>query len=416
MTRLPTQPDVIVVGAGTAGLSAAHTMRQRGLEVVVVEAASRAGGRCFTDTTLFETPFDVGGSWLHSAPINPLARLAEETGTVLHKAGWDWTWVVEGDRRLTGAETQDYGRYHRDMWTAVEKAGDGPEDMTPAAALPASRWTDTAGHWIAQMQGADCDVTSARDAARYDAARGDWLVEGGLGAFVARLFADVPVRLNCPVREIDTTGPRVRAVTSGGTIEADQLVLTVSTGVLRAEAIRFTPALPAAKLAALENLPNGLLNKIGLEFDPDWQEAHQGQMADYRPSPEEFCTLLFGFFDSPLAVGFVAGRFADQLEAEGAGAATAFCLQALRDLFGNDVTKHVRRNSETAWRSNANALGSYSYARPGGADARSVLAQPVDDRLFFAGEATMPNTYATVHGAYLSGIAAADKVIAARDR
>ena len=414
MTRFPSNPDVIVVGAGTAGLAAANTLRQGGLDVLVLEAASRRGGRCYSDPTLFDSPFDVGGSWLHSAAINPLARLAEEKAARLHKAPWTPSWVTDDTKPLSDAEVTAYDIYQKSMWAAINRAGTGADDRPVAAALPDSPFQGTAQHLVAQMQGGDADVTSVQDVARYEDAPGDWLVEGGLGAFVASLFVDIPVKLDCPVREIDTSGTKVRATTPKGTVTADQLIITVSTGVLRAETITFTPPLPDRKVSALQQLPNGLLNKIGLDFQPEWQAAHQGQMADYRVGNDQFCALLFGFYDTNMAVGFVAGRFADLLETEGKGAATAFCLEALRAIFGNDVTKYIRRTTETAWRGNAHAFGSYSYALPGGADARPILAEAIDNRLFFAGEATVPSAYATVHGAYISGIKVGQQVLAQR--
>ena len=202
-------------------------------------------------------------------------------------------------------------------------------------------------------------------------------------------------------------------VTPEGTVQAKAVVVTVSTGVLAAERIEFSPALPPAKHAAISDLPMGLLNKVGFDFDPDWAGAHQGQMADHASGSDEFCTLLFGFFDTSLAVGFTAGRFGGQVEAAGPGAATDYCLQALRDIFGTDIDKYIRGSSETAWRGNPFTLGSYSYASPSCADARKVLAAPVDEKLFFAGEATMTDAYATVHGAYQSGLIVGGQVASA---
>ncbi len=410
MTPLPTNPDVIVVGAGAAGLSAAKALQAGGLDVIVLEAADHVGGRCITDTTTFSTPFDRGGSWLHSARINPLAKLAVEAGEDLHKGAWDWTWVHTPDGPLDAADVPAYSRYHEAMWDSIGKAGQGAEDMSVASALPSSPWRNTAIHWVAQMQGGDADVVSAMDVHRYADADGDWLVAGGLGAFVRRLHASVPVRTNCPVTKIDYSGGGVRVTTPDGVLRAKRLVLTVTTGVLAAEKIEFIPPLPPEKRAAVANLPMGLLNKVGIEFDPDWTGAHQGQMADYAAGGGAFSTLLFGFYDTSLAVGFLAGRNGAEAETQGPGAATDFCMQGLRAIFGADIDKHIVRTSETAWWGNPLTLGSYSYARPTGADARKTLAAPLDDHLFFAGEATMSDAYATVHGAWRSGVIAADAV------
>lgn len=410
MTPLPTNPDVIVVGAGSAGLSAAKALQTKGLDVIVLEADDHVGGRCITDTTTFSTPFDRGGSWLHSAPINPLARLAEDAGEDLHKGAWDWSWVHTPDGPLAAADVPAYGRDQEAMWESIKAAGQGGEDMSVASALPSSPWRDTAKHWIAQMQGGDADVVSAMDVSRYADAEGDWLVAGGLGAFVRRLHADVPVRLNCPVTKIDYSGGGVHVTTPDGVLQAKRLVLTVSTGVLAAEKIEFIPPLPPEKYAAVDQLPMGLLNKVGFEFEPTWAGAHQGQMADFAPGGDAFCTILFGFYGTSLTVAFLAGRNGAEVEAQGPGAATDFCMQGLRAIFGADIDKHILRTSETAWQGNPYTLGSYSYAKPSGADARTTLAAPLDDRVFFAGEATMPDAYATVHGAWRSGVIAADAV------
>lgn len=410
MTSLPSNPDVIVVGAGAAGMSAAKSLISKGFEVVVLEADDHVGGRCITSTSLFDTPFDLGGSWLHSAQANPLARLAEQKGIRLHKSPWEWVWTYANGRSLTTAEMPEYNQYHSDIWRAINHAGASTGDVSVETTLPPSPWKETAKHWVPQMLGADADVTSALDVHRYQDAEGDWLVAGGLGAFVRNLHSDVPVRLNCPVTKIDYSGAGVVAETPVGNLSAKSIIVTVSTGVLAAETIRFFPELPLAKQSAIHQLPCGLLNKIGIEFDPSWKQAQQGQTADYQKSGEAFCTLLFGFYDTSLAVGFVSGRFADLLESEGAGSATDFCLQGLKSVFGADVTKSIRRTHETAWRSQPNTLGAYSYALPGGANARTVLAEPIDDKVYFAGEATIPHAYATVHGAYQSGLDIAQKL------
>jgi monoamine oxidase len=265
---LPAHPDVIVVGAGAAGLSAAQSLRHAGIETVVLEAADYIGGRCVTDTTTFSVPFDRGGSWLHSAPINPLARLAEQTGAVLHKKPWISTWVHALGHRLSNDEVQAFQDYQDGLWPAIDAAGAHSGDQTTLSAMPKGRWAQTATHSIAQMLAADADVTSAKDSFNYAAAPGDWMVEGGLGAFVKRLHKDVPVYLNCPVTCIDYSGAGVKVTTPQGTLQADQLILTVSTGVLGAETIEFVPALPASKLAALEKLPGSVSKVVEIDFWP----------------------------------------------------------------------------------------------------------------------------------------------------
>jgi monoamine oxidase len=415
MTPLPQNPDVVVIGAGAAGLSAAKTLQDAGVEVLLLEAADHIGGRCVTDTTTFATPFDRGGSWLHAAPINPLARIAEDQGDVLHKSKWDWTRLHVEGAMASPEDVAAYKAYQDGMWDVINTRGGQHPDISIKDAMPKGRWRDTAIWWVPAMVGGDADVTSTQDSFNYAEAEGDWLIEGGLGAFVARLHEGVPVVLNCPVSQIDTSGKAIKLSTPKGDIKAAHVILTVSTGVLAAQTIAFVPPLPAAKQSAIQGLPNGLLNKVGIEFDPAWQQVTQGDMADYHAGGEAFCSLAFGFYDTPLAVGFIAGRFAADLEREGAGAATDFCLEALRATYGAAALKHVKRTDETAWRTNPLTYGSYSYATPSQSAARAVLAEPLEARLFFAGEATMKDTYSTVHGAYLSGQRAAAEVLAARE-
>ena len=410
VNSIPINPDVVVIGAGTSGLSAAKTLKSLGYSVVVVEADAHVGGRCITDRTTFQTPFDVGGSWLHSAASNPLARLAETYGVPLHKKAWDSTWVHSNGTTLTPEQVSEYAEYQTTMWQAINDAGSGADDISVEMSLPSSPWKNQVKNLVAPMLAGDPDVTSSADVYHFLEAEGDWLVEGGLGAFIHDLHIDVDVVLNCPVTEIDYSGAGVKIQTPKGLISARYAVVTVSTGVMAAEQIKFTPALPDWKQAAINSLPTGLLNKIGIEFNADWQEAHQGQSADYLVGDSDFCTLEFGFYDTSLAVGFVAGRFAEQLENAGPETATNFCIEGLKSTFGSNITKHIRKTTETAWNGNSFTHGSYSYARPGGAGARSYLAKTLDDKLFFAGEATMLNTQATVHGAYLSGKDVAQRV------
>jgi len=403
--------DVVIVGAGTAGLSAAKTLKKFGYSVIVLEAEAFVGGRCRTDNSTFKIPFDVGGSWLHSAKINPLARLAEKHGVCLHKENWDWTWIYSNGALLSPPQVKEYSKYHTSMWQEINKAGAEDIDQSVEETLPNSPWKKLVKNLIAPMLGADPDVVSSADVYQYADAKGDWLLAGGLGAFIKNLHSDVDVVINCPVSKIDYSGDGVKVESSAGSINAKYVILTVSTGVLAAEHIKFIPQLPKWKLEAINLLPTGLLNKIGLEFDTSWQGAQQGQVANYLVNDSDFCTINFGFYNTNLAVGFVAGRFAEQLENEGVGAATNFCLEGLKAIFGNNVTKYIHKTTETAWKGNLYTLGSYSYALPGSADARLLLSKTLADRLFFAGEATMLNAQATVHGAYLSGIEVAEKIV-----
>lgn len=409
--HVPGDPDVVIIGAGAAGLAAAQALMDAGKSVAVLEAGAAVGGRCFAETETFGVPFDRGGAWMHSAAINPLVPLAERAGFTIHKQEWAYGTVHTGERNLTEPEVSEYDAYLDSMWSAVDAPGPAGRDVALADLLPEGRWRDVARHWIAQYDARDADQIASGDRAAYEDAEGDWLLAEGLGTLIARLGSRVPVQLNCPVTAVDWSGKRIAVATPQGKIETDRVVLTVSTGVLAAERIAFTPQLPAAKLSAISDLPTGLLNKVGFLFDGTREDIPEGYLADYHAGGEQFFSILFGFCGTNLAVAFLAGRFGQEMEAQGKGAGTEFCLEGLRAMFGSGITKHIIKTDETAWMGNPLTLGSYSAAQPGRAHVRQVLAEPVNGRLFFAGEATIPRAYATVHGARLSGIDAANAIL-----
>jgi monoamine oxidase len=357
-------------------------------------------------------PFDRGGAWIHSAAINPLAPLAAKAGFTIHHQNLQVCRAHIGGRKLEASEVRAYDDYLGDMWTAIEEAAADGRDVAASEVLPQSPWREAAQHWISMYDAVDADQASTGDRAGYEHADEDWLLAEGLGALIAHLGAQVPVQLNCPATSVDWTGPRVAVTTPEGKVETDAVVVTVSTGVLAAGRIGFTPGLPDDKLQAIADLPMGLLNKVAFLFDAAHLGVADGEFADYHAGGAQFCNFALRLCGSDLSVGFVAGRFGQDLEAQGPGAATAFCIEGLRALFGTHITRQVRGTDEVGWMSNPLTMGSYSATRPGRAGARAVLAEPLDGRIFFAGEATNPRAYATVHGAHLSGCEAATAILA----
>jgi monoamine oxidase len=412
--NLPTNPEVIVIGAGAAGLAAGRRLAEAGRAVVVLEAADHVGGRCVTDLETFGLPFDRGGSWLHGATENLLTPLAEAAGFTVLKDGAALPRRVHIEGRdLTAGEVADYRAYVEAMWAAVHAAGNAGRDVPAAGVLPDGPYRRYARHGIASMTGLDAAEVSTLDDARFTKAAGDWLLAEGLGSLIAHLGAGLPVVLDCPVGAVDWSGPDLRVTTAKGSLRAPAVIVTVSTGVLAADRIRFTPDLPGWKRQAIADLPMGLLNKVGLLFEADFETASAPSFGSYFPSESQAALFRLGYCGRPMANVFLGGGFAKELEAAGPGAAVDFCLQGLKALFGTAAAKRVIKSDETAWWANPFTLGAYSGARPGRADARADLERSLDDRLFFAGEAVLGDWYATVGGAYLSGGLAAEEVLAA---
>jgi monoamine oxidase len=254
---------------------------------------------------------------------------------------------------------------------------------------------------------------SAKDFDRYDDSGVNWRVVKGYGALISDAGANLAVMLDCVVRTIDRSGKRLRIETAKGEIAADQVIVTVPSALLAGEHLSFTPAL-AEKTQAAKGLPLGLADKLFVALD----------------GAEEFekDTRIFGHIDRastaayqfrplgrPMIEAYFGGRCAAELEAGGDGAFFNFAVSELVSLFGSAFADRVRPIGIHRWGVDPFALGSYSFALPGHADCRRTLAEPVDDRLFFAGEACSINDYSTAHGGWHTGVRAAEQVIAVRN-
>ncbi len=416
--------DVVVIGAGVAGLAAAGALRRRGASVRVIEAGMRPGGRAWTSTppVLGGVPFDHGAAGLHAAEANPLVPLACAALIPVLDADARRSRRLRVDgRAATVDELAGYAAAYDALTTAAaaRATSDGP-DMTLAAALAApgaERWAPTVAAWEgAIIAAADADALSLADW-RANALHGRNLsVPDGLGALVRAVLepAAGPVALGTPARRIrwhEKAGVVVE--TPRGTLAARAAIVTVSTGVLAAGSIGFDPPLPARLEDAIGALPMGLLSKVALR-------AAGADRLDLPDSASVFgevrgeARMVFHAwpFGRDHVIGFVGGRSAWALARAGAAAADDFARAELAALLGHRAARAFAPGAAvTEWGTDEQFLGAYCYARPGGAAARRVLAQPLGDgRLVFAGEACHAGLGGTVAGAFLSGVEAAGTI------
>jgi monoamine oxidase len=179
--------------------------------------------------------------------------------------------------------------------------------------------------------------------------------------------------------------------------------------VLACEALRIEPTLPD-KLEAAHALPLGLADKVFLRIDEPHDFPAEARLfgATDRVATASYHLRPFG---RPVIEGYFGGRFAEELEDKDALA--AFAIEQIAGLLGETMRKRLQPLAASAWRRDPFARGSYSYARIGHADARAALAASIDDRLFFAGEACSRHDFSTAHGAFRTGIRAADEVVSA---
>ena len=404
--------EVVVVGGGAAGIAAGRRLVDAGIECLVVEARPRLGGRSWTIGDGSGFPIDLGCGWLHSADRNPWREIAEAAGCTIDKTPPPW-------RRLSlpiGFPIAEQRGFLQALETFYERLGslaDGEPDRPAAAFLePRGRWNSLIGAVGTYVNGAELDRVSARDFGRYDDSGVNYRVVGGYGTVIARHGAGLPVVLGCPVQRIDHSGRRLRVETADGTIAADAVIVTLPSGLLAAEELRFTPALHE-KTEAAAALPLGLADKLFMSL-AEADEFDKNSRLFGRTDRTETATYHLRPFGRPLIEAYFGGALAARLEADGEGAFLDFAVAELVGLLGSDFARRVKLLHLHRWGADPFSRGSYSYALPGKADRRAALAAPVDDRLFFAGEACSEGDYSTAHGAYLTGIAAAEQAIAAR--
>jgi monoamine oxidase len=411
---MPTNPDVVIVGAGAAGIAAAHLLAQRGISFVVVEAKDWIGGRAFTETASFGVPFDHGASWIYQADHNPLTPMA-------HRAGFGLIPHDDAKERLfVGSTPASYyeNAAYQETWYEVETTlraiAHSGQDVAAASRLPANLpWSDVVKTWLGPIDmGMEIESFSAADWWSLDMATPSLLVCEGVGSVVSSIGKDIPVQTSTPVTTIKWGGAEgVTVETPAGTIQAKAVIVTVSTGVLAAESIQFDPPLPTETVRAIDNLPMGLLAKVGLQFDGS---TNFGMRANEWLSYTCDCSQLSYFLswpcDTNMMVGFVGGKFAWDLTKAGEKAAVDFALGELRRIFGPEVDRSFVAGRFTGWGTDANVRGAYAVAKPGGHKAREQLARSHGDRLFFAGEALAGGMATTVGGAFVNGRQVADIV------
>ncbi|MCU0889195.1 MAG: FAD-dependent oxidoreductase [Rubritepida sp.] len=398
------ESEVAIVGAGVAGIAAARALAEAGRSCVVLEAKERVGGRAHACTTLGAV-LDHGATWLHQADDNPLTRFVGphiDHDTVRERH------LHLGERFATPAEVARYWRAHAAFEDAIAAAPFVPDRSVAEAAPQGGPWDATIAHWLgSQINAAELTRISLEDYVKTDLDGPNLLPREGVGGLVARLAEGLPIRLGHPVTRLDWSGPGVVLEGPWGRLGAACAIVTVSTGVLAAGGIAFTPALPAATQAAIAGLPMGLLTKFAFRLTRDVGIApfHTARRAVGPAAPHPM-SWVFRPFGEPLVFGFVGGARAWALAAEGAAATEAAARADFAAMFGDDGA--LGAALVTDWGTDPCFRGSYTHARPGHHAARAALAAPLGNgRLLLAGEACHSRFAGTVAGAWLSGAAAA---------
>lgn len=416
--------DVVVIGAGIAGLAAARALVSKGLRVVVVEARDRTGGRIHT-----RDRFDVGAHWIHGTEGNPLTNLARREGLATYFVGGDSTYTGGWDRIVFPGrpdEEKDRSIVVADMLMDALDAARGRADRSlhdaveavlPTLPLDAADARRVRWH-LNLLVREDCATDSTRLSARHwdegfeVYGYGDSILLDGFQSLTDRLAADLDIRLGTVVRRIEHDAGGVRVIADGAEFRARRAVVTLPLGVLKAGTVEFDPPLPPAKREAIGRLGFGTLAKVGLEFERVfWPPLVYVFGLDGGSGDGATVAVSKAPIDgTPLLVLLAGGALGREVEALGDDEARDWALGQLRRAFGDAVPAPVAVH-RTGWSRDPFALGSYSFVAVGSSAADlAALAEPVDERLFFAGEATNPTQWAVAHGAYVSGLREAARI------
>jgi len=420
--------DVVVIGAGLAGLGAAAALRAKGRSCVILEASNRVGGRAWTTNpaSLGGVWFDMGAVWFHDAEHNPVVTIAKTAGARLLRSDeirTERTYV--GTRLMTDEEARSYD----DAWNRYESATDvllrdhGDVSLAEVtASLPDDFWAPTVEAWEGSVICAvDADKFSARDWRRNALGGSNLVPEGGIGAFVtSHLTGSLDIRLKTPVTRIKWDGPggRVTVEAPNGSLTAGACIVTVSTGVLASGDLVFEPALPPDIQASIHALPMGLALKVALRANGPGRldlPLHCSVDRWIARSGEALMPFQCWPFGRDYVQGWVGGSTAWNLAREGEAAAIDYALSQLRAIFGGRVDQLFAGGGTlvTHWDADPFIRGAYCYAVPGQSNARDRLAEPLaDGHLMFAGEACNVPYAGTLAGAWISGQSAANAVAA----
>ncbi|CAN6815275.1 unnamed protein product [Brassica oleracea] len=429
-------PSVIVVGSGFAGISAARTLQDASFQVTVLESRDRIGGRVHTDYS-FGFPVDLGASWLHGVcKENPLAPVIGRLGLPLYRTSGDNSVLYDHDlesyalfdmdgNQVPQELVREVGVTFNQILEEVNKVRDEEDaDMSISQAFsivfsrkPELKLEGLAHNvlqwYLCRMEGwsaADADTISVQCWDQEELLPGGHgLMVRGYRPVINTLARGLDIRLNHRVTKIVRQYNGVKVTTEDGkTFVADAAVIAVPLGVLKSGTITFEPKLPDWKQEAINQLGVGNMNKIILHFEKVfWPQVELLGMAAETSYGCSYFLNLHKATGHPVLVYMSAGQLARDIEKMSDEAAASFAVMQLKRIFPDamDPVQYL----VSRWGSDVNSLGSYSYDVVGKPhDLSERLRVPVDN-LFFAGEATSSSFAGSVHGAYSSGLMAAEE-------
>jgi monoamine oxidase len=408
---LPREADIVVIGAGAAGIAAARRIQAANRKVIVVEAAGQIGGRCITDASSFDVPFDRGARWMHNPDTNPVIKLARSAGLDIVTAPSGQK-IRIGRRNARAGETEDFLATLVKANRAIDDAS-RKSDISCSAALPKELgdWAGTIDFVLgASFAGKDLKDLSVVDKIRAGDHNTVFACRQGMGTLIAKLGEQLPVSLSTPVSRISWGSRDVTVETPSGKIAARAAIITVSSNVLMSGNLKFAPDIPKRTLDAASKVNLGSYDHIALQMPGNPLGLSRDDVIIEQSASNRTALLLANIGGSSLCSIDVAGSFGRDLSAQGEAAMLAFAKEWLGNLFGSDAAAAVKKSSATRWNASPYIMGAMSAASPGGQASRKLLTEPIG-AMFLAGEATHETLWGTVDGAWESGERAADAAL-----
>ncbi len=429
-------PTVAVVGAGAAGLASARRLADAGFPVVVLEARDRIGGRTWSYDFGGGTTIDLGASWIHGTQPEFEQLVAE---LELETVNTDFTNMLVhdssgGTRQIDGETVADLeARFGASILVAALN-----EAKLAIQSLIDRMWQDNllVGYSREFIQYITTTFFETDFAASSETIPAQAFLEllpppgeptdpgdelgvkntafpQGYNQITDHLARGLDIRLNTIVRRIDYSGDSVQIFTNHRRYEADIVIVTVPIGVLKAGKIEFSPALPERKQGAIDRMGSGVLNKLYLRFPYVFWEREPDVLGFSRPEKGGFAVWhnMEKITGQPILMAFSSGQSAIDIEELRDPEIIALAMERLRGFYGDEIPEPMDYKI-TRWHSDPFSLGSYSYfALATELGDRAILAEPVGDKVLFAGEATIDRAFAQVPGAYMTGLREADRII-----
>ena len=418
--EVPKDKTILVIGAGISGLAAAKKLQDKGYTVIVLEAQDKVGGRMRTNRSLGPA-FDEGASWIHGIDGNPITALAQQASMTTFETldesrkSYDVGGVLRSATTFDDAEEELYTI----LETMMNNGNANQSFETVFNALYPAKANDRLWKFLLStyvtFDTGDLDQLSSllyHEGEEYGGI--EKIATNGYDTIPQYLATGLNVQLNQRVSAIDYSNSKIQVTHNGAVSEADYVLVTVPLGVLKANTIQFTPQLPTTKQNAIQKIGMNCVNKFLLTWDTAfWDDV---QYISYTPEIRD----KFNYFVNvkkfnPSANALMTFAYADYARATESmtdGEVIQEIMAHLKDIYGNNIPNptHLLR---TKWQSNENSFGAYAFTAVG-TEMRHFedLAEEIEDKLFFGGEHTEVDYFSTVHGAYLSGIREADKIIA----